>query len=109
MAFAGNGCGPRPSGPRARRALTGAVQPRLGAAVTRVPLLTVVVVVGGLAVCALPAADLRLALPDNGTEEEGTPARDTYEVESEHFGPGYNGPLIVTADIITSTDPVGVV
>jgi len=48
-------------------------------------------------------------LPDNGTEEEGTPARDTYEVVSEHFGPGYNGPLIVTADIITSTDPVGVV
>ncbi len=77
--------------------------------VTRVPLLTVVVVVAGLAVCALPAADLRLALPDNGTEEEGTPARDTYEVVSEHFGPGYNGPLIVTADIITSTDPVGVV
>jgi putative drug exporter of the RND superfamily len=48
-------------------------------------------------------------LPDNGTEEEGTPARDTYEVVSEHFGPGYNGPLIVTADIITSTDPIGVV
>jgi putative drug exporter of the RND superfamily len=76
---------------------------------TRVPLLTVVVVVAGLAVCALPAADLRLALPDNGTEEEGSPARDTYEVVSEHFGPGYNGPLIVTADIITSTEPVGVV
>jgi RND superfamily putative drug exporter len=76
--------------------------------VTRVPLLTVVIVVAGLAVCALPAADLRLALPDNGTEEEGAPARDTYDVVSEHFGPGYNGPLIVTADIITSTDPVGV-
>jgi putative drug exporter of the RND superfamily len=76
---------------------------------TRVPLLTVVVVVAGLAVCTLPAADLRLAVPDNGTEEEGTPARDTYEVVSEHFGPGYNGPLIVTADIITSTDAVGVV
>lgn len=75
---------------------------------TRVPMLTVVVLVTGLAFCAVPAADLRLALPDNGTEEEGTPARDTYEVVSEHFGPGYNGPLIVTADIITSTDPVGV-
>jgi RND superfamily putative drug exporter len=70
---------------------------------------TVLVVVAGLAVCAIPAASLRLALPDNGTEEHGSPARDTYEVVSEHFGPGYNGPLIVTADIITSTDPIGLV
>lgn len=76
---------------------------------TKAPLVTVLVVVAGLGVCAIPAADLRLALPDNGTEEEGSPARDTYEVVSEHFGPGYNGPLIVTADIITSTDPVGLV
>jgi len=30
-------------------------------------------------------------------------------VVSEHFGAGYNGPLIVTADIMTSTDPIGVV
>jgi RND superfamily putative drug exporter len=76
---------------------------------TRAPLVTVVVVVAGLAICAIPAAGLRLALPDNGTEEHGSPARDTYEVVSEHFGPGYNGPLIVTADIITSTDPIGLV
>ncbi|MEH1128427.1 MMPL family transporter [Micromonospora sp. CPCC 206061] len=78
-------------------------------AVTRAPLVTVLVVVAGLAVCALPAAGLRLALPDNGTEAEGSPARAAYDVVSDHFGPGYNGPLIVTADIITSTDPVGLV
>ncbi len=76
---------------------------------TKAPLITVLVVVAGLAICAIPAASLRLALPDNGTEEHGSPARDTYEVVSEHFGPGYNGPLIVTADIITSTDPIGLV
>ncbi|MET8757772.1 MMPL family transporter [Lentzea sp. NPDC004782] len=78
-------------------------------AATKAPLVTVLVVVAGLAICAIPATSLRLALPDNGTEEHGSPARDTYEVVSEHFGPGYNGPLIVTADIITSTDPVGLV
>src|SRR5690606_35948174 len=76
-------------------------------AATKLPVLTVVLVIGGLGVAALPAADLRLALPDNGTEAEGNPARDTYDVVSEHFGPGYNGPLIVTADIITSRDPLG--
>ncbi|OHT82749.1 MMPL family transporter [Mycobacteroides saopaulense] len=75
---------------------------------TRMPLLTVVVVVAALALCAIPATQLRLSLPDNGTEEPGSLARDTYDVVTEHFGPGYNGPLIVTADIITSTDPVAV-
>ncbi|MDM2645795.1 MMPL family transporter [Mycobacteroides abscessus] len=75
---------------------------------TRMPLLTVVVVVAALALCAIPATQLRLSLPDNGTEEPGSQARDTYDVVTEHFGAGYNGPLIVTADIITSTDPVAV-
>lgn len=78
-------------------------------AATRLPVLTILAVVTALAICTLPAADLRLALPDNGSEELGGPARDTYDIVSEHFGSGYNGPLIVTADIIASTDPIGVV
>ncbi|PUB27618.1 RND superfamily putative drug exporter [Promicromonospora sp. AC04] len=77
--------------------------------VTRKPLITVAVVVIGLGAAALPAADLRLALPDNGSEEHGSVARETYDVVAEHFGAGYNGPLIVTADVIQSTDPVGLV
>ena len=77
--------------------------------VTRKPLVTVAVVVITLGASALPAAQLRLALPDNGAEEHGTPARTTYDVVAEHFGVGYNGPLIVTADIIQSTDPIGLV
>lgn len=109
MAFAGERLRPKAVKPRKRGPQLVPVSRLWIQLATRVPLLTVIVVVAGLAVCALPAADLRLALPDNGTEEEGTPARDTYEVVNEHFGPGYNGPLIVTADIITSSDPVGVV
>ncbi|WP_034271559.1 MMPL family transporter [Haloechinothrix halophila] len=76
--------------------------------VTRIPALTVVIVVAGLAVAAIPATDLRLALPDNGTEPQGNPARDTYDVITERFGPGYNGPLLVTVDVLDSNDPVGV-
>ena len=106
MAFAGERLRPKRRRRRAqrsnRRFARGWVR-----AVTKVPVLTVVLVIGGLGVMAIPAADLRLALPDNGTEAEGNPARDTYDVVSEHFGPGYNGPLIVTADIITSRDPLG--
>ncbi|WP_367882354.1 MMPL family transporter [Rathayibacter oskolensis] len=50
---------------------------------------------------------LRLALPDAGSQAEGTPARTTYDLLAENFGPGYNGPLIVTGTIIGSTDPLG--
>ncbi|MEE1651158.1 MMPL family transporter [Brachybacterium sp. J144] len=77
--------------------------------VTRVPLLTILVVVIGIGALAIPAKDLALALPDLGTEKPGTAARDTYDLVDETFGPGYNGPLLVTADIINTTDPLGVV
>ncbi|MFF2487453.1 MMPL family transporter [Microbacterium sp. NPDC058062] len=75
--------------------------------VTRWPLVTVVLIVGLLAFAALPAAHLRLALPDAGSMEEGEPGRVTYDLIAEHFGPGYNGPLLVTGSVIESTDPVG--
>ncbi|GGU43728.1 MMPL family transporter [Lentzea flava] len=107
MSFAGKRLRPRSPKPRKR------AKPQVARwwvrTATKAPLVTVIVIVIGLALCAVPALELRLALPDNGTEEEGSPARDTYDVVAEHFGPGYNGPLIVTADIITSTDPVGLV
>ena len=76
---------------------------------TAKPLATVVAIVAALAAMAVPATQLRLALPDNGVEEAGTPARSAYDAVADHFGPGFNGPLIVTADIIESTDPIGLV
>lgn len=74
--------------------------------VTKVPALTVIIVVVGLGLFAIPASKLQLALPNNGGEPEGTPPRIAYDLTEEHFGPGANGPLIVTADIITSEDPL---
>jgi len=76
--------------------------------VTRAPIVTVVLVLVALGAMAYPAKDLRIALPSNGTAEEGTPARVTYDLVAEHFGQGYNGPLIVTATIVGSDDPLGV-
>ncbi|HEX5088473.1 MAG TPA: MMPL family transporter [Nocardioides sp.] len=73
--------------------------------VTKVPVLTVVAVVVLLGLAAVPALDLRLALPDNSTAPEGTPARTTYDDITRAFGEGYNAPLAVVADIITSTSP----
>ena len=83
-------------------------QRRWVAIVTKVPALTIAVVVLGLGLMALPAKDLQLALPSNRTADPGSPARVTYDLIDEHFGVGYNGPLVVAATIVTSNDPLGV-
>src|SRR5690606_13886009 len=94
---------PAPAAPEARpnRLFTGWVR-----AVTKIPALTVVLVIAAMGALSYPALDLRLALPDAGVMEEDDPARLTYDLVSEHFGDGFNGPLIVTGSIVTSTDPL---
>jgi RND superfamily putative drug exporter len=87
----------------------GAFSRRWVTAMTRYPLLAIVVVVVGLAIVTIPAKDLQLALPDNGTAPAGSTQRIAYDLVDEHFGPGYNGPLLISIDIIATTDPVGVV
>jgi putative drug exporter of the RND superfamily len=75
------------------------------AVVTKVPAVTVIVVLIGLGVMVTPIKDLSLALPDNGSSEIGSPERTSYDLIAKEFGPGYNSPLLVTADVINSTDP----
>lgn len=77
-------------------------------AATKWPIVTIVVVAGILSLAAIPASKLRLDLTDAGQLPTSSPARQSYDLISEHFGPGYNGPLIVTGSIVTSNDPVGV-
>lgn len=76
---------------------------------TKFPSIAMLLVVGILAIATIPAKDLQLALPDNGDQPAGTTQRESYDLIGENFGPGYNGPLLVTLDIITSTDPLGVI
>jgi RND superfamily putative drug exporter len=76
-------------------------------AVTKIPALTILVVVGLVAFLAWPATGLRLALPDAGSQPLGSRARVTYDLVGEHFGPGFNGPLLMTGTIVGSTDPLG--
>jgi len=78
-------------------------------AAIRWPPVTVVLITALLALAALPAANLRLALPDSGSLPEGAPGRVTYDLIAEHFGAGANGPLILTGSVIQSTDPVDLV
>ncbi len=103
----------RPGTRAARNAMVGPGQThtlgaRWVALVTRVPALTAVLVVGLLVAMALPAKDLTLGIPDTGTAPPGSTERTTYDLVSRDFGPGYTAPLLVTVDIIRTTDPIGV-
>jgi putative drug exporter of the RND superfamily len=113
LALTGERLRPRPGSRAARHAVveagdTHTMGARWVALVTRVPALTVALVVVGLAVVAVPAKDLALGLPDNGTAPPGSTERVTYDLVSEAYGAGYNAPLLVTVDIIRTTDPLGV-
>ncbi|MFE9387301.1 MMPL family transporter [Streptomyces sp. NPDC007025] len=63
--------------------------------ITRRPLATMLTVVLGLVVVAIPATQLTLAMPDNGTAAPESTQRKAYDQISEAFGPGNNGRLIV--------------
>ena len=102
LAEAGPAGPPEPQPTRADRFFAGWVR---GA--TRRPILTIVAVLAVLGVAAIPAADLRLALPNATSLEADDPARVTFELTGEHFGDGSNGPLLLTGSIISSTDPLG--
>lgn len=77
------------------------------ALVSRHPLVTAVAVVVGLGTVAIPASSLALALPNAGMLPQSNSARQSYDLAAEYFGPGFNGPLILTGTIVTSTDPLG--
>lgn len=115
LALAGERLRPKPGSRAHRREAVAEGRPHattLGARwvrlVTKVPVLTVVVSLLVIAVLAIPARDLALGLNDNGSADPGTAPRETYDLISRDFGPGYNAPLFVTADIIDTTDPIGV-
>ncbi|TCC35384.1 MMPL family transporter [Kribbella speibonae] len=73
--------------------------------ITRRPLAVLVVTVIGLGTLAIPATDLELGLPDDSTAAPDSTQRKAYEMLSEGFGPGFNGPLMVVVDAGASTDP----
>ena len=71
------------------------------------PALTIIVIIGGLGLFLIPASNLQLALPNGGGGEPGSAQKVSYDLIEEEFGAGFNGPLVVTADIISSDDPLG--
>ncbi|MFJ8312120.1 MULTISPECIES: MMPL family transporter [unclassified Streptomyces] len=77
-------------------------RPNLGARwagwVLRHPVGVLLIAVVGLGACAVPAASLELGLPGEGTMAKDTTQRKAYDILSESFGAGFNGPLMVTVE-----------
>jgi putative drug exporter of the RND superfamily len=71
--------------------------------VMKAPLVAVIGVVGILGTLAIPALQLDLNLPDGGSEPEGSTVREAYDLTTEAFGPGFNGPLVIAVDITQTT------
>ncbi|WP_329436828.1 MMPL family transporter [Streptomyces sp. NBC_01280] len=77
-------------------------KPKLGTRwarlVLRRPVIVLLIGVLGLGAVAVPATSLELGLPDEGTSAPDTTQRKAYDLLSESFGAGFNGPLMVTVD-----------
>ncbi|MFH9658531.1 MMPL family transporter [Streptomyces sp. NPDC017248] len=73
--------------------------------VVRRPVAVLLLGVVGLGAAAVPAASLELGLPDDGSQPVSTTQRRAYDLLSEGFGPGFNGPLMVVVDAKDSPAP----
>jgi len=70
------------------------------------PLIVAGLSIAGLVTLAVPALELDLNLPSGGAEPVDSTQRKAYDLITEGFGPGFNGPLIVAVDIAASDDPI---
>ncbi|GAA2924287.1 MULTISPECIES: MMPL family transporter [Streptomyces] len=96
-------------GKRLGQASKKAERPNLGTRwasfVVRRPIAVLLLGVIGLGAAAVPASSLELGLPDDGSQPTSTTQRRAYDLLSEGFGPGFNGPLMVVVDAKDSDDP----
>jgi putative drug exporter of the RND superfamily len=71
---------------------------RWGKVVTRHPRTSIAVALAALLTLAVPIASLELGSSDASTHAKHTTTRKAYDLLSEGFGPGLNGPLKVAID-----------
>jgi RND superfamily putative drug exporter len=60
-----------------------------------------------LVVLALPLFSMRLAFTDAGNDPPGYTTRDAYDLLAAGFGPGFNGPLVIAADVPAGSGAAG--
>ena len=103
----------RPTGEKRKKSTEktekAAAKPNMGTRwasfVIRRPAAVLLFGVVGLGTIALPVTQLELGLPDDGSQPTSTTQRRAYDLLSEGFGPGFNGPLMIVVDAKDSDDP----
>ncbi len=73
--------------------------------VQRRPWTSAIAATAVLLVLSAPLASIRLGFGDNGNAPESTTVRRAYDMLAEGFGPGFNGPLFITVQGDTASDP----
>ncbi|MBW5425470.1 MMPL family transporter [Streptomyces sp. BG9H] len=73
--------------------------------VVRRPIAVLLVGIVGLGAAAIPVSQLELGLPDDGAQPTSTTQRKAYDLVSDGFGPGFNGPLMVVGDLAGADEP----
>jgi putative drug exporter of the RND superfamily len=68
-------------------------------AVQRRPWVAAIVATAILLALAAPALGMRLGFPDAGNDPPDTMTRQAYDLNTEGFGAGTNGPIVVAADL----------
>jgi putative drug exporter of the RND superfamily len=105
--------GPRVLGRKERRRLAadGPHEPhaqgfwaRWAALVQRRPKLLAVGAIVVMLVLALPVLSMRLGSSDSGNDPSGSTTRKAYDLLAQGFGPGFNGPLQLVAEVKSPAD-----
>ena len=73
--------------------------------IQRRPVIGALVGLGIILAMCVPALALRLGSSDAGNDPEGRTTREAYDLLAEGFGPGFNGPFLLVADMPAGTDP----
>ncbi len=68
-------------------------------AVQRRPWVAAIAATAVLLALAAPALGMRLGFPDAGNDPSDTMTRQAYDLNTEGFGPGTNGPIVIAADL----------
>ena len=103
--------GPRTLTRRARKALAaGALTTsdespmwtRWAAVLQRRPAILAGLAVAAMLLIAVPVLSLRTGSADSGSDSNGTTTRQAYDLLAKGFGPGFNGPLQLVAQVSSS-------
>ena len=90
---------------RARRPLDQTPAYRWSRLIQRRPWPAAILGTVALVVLALPVLGLRLGFADEGNYGADTTTRKAYDLLAQGFGPGFNGPLLLVAELPAGTDP----